>query len=74
MTHMDLHTPTLHTDRLRLRAFDDADADALYAMQSSAFVHEGTLRQDCVVNGDVSHSWVYGLIRSDWSSETTCTG
>ena len=191
MTRMDLHTPTLHTDRLRLRPFDDADADALYAMQSSAhvlrywdappwterdlaakfiakcqqmaedgtgarlavdrveggafigwisltrwnpdyrsaalgycfiedawghgyateaahavlqwayetldlnrvqaetdtrnvgsarvlekvgFVHEGTLRQDCVVNGDVSDSWVYGLIRSDWSSETTGTG
>jgi ribosomal-protein-alanine N-acetyltransferase len=33
---LDLHTPTLHTDRLRLRPFEDADADALYAMQSSA--------------------------------------
>jgi len=58
MTRMDLRTPTLHTDRLG----------------KVGFVHEGTLRQDCVVNGDVSDSWVYGLIRSDWSSETTGTG
>jgi [ribosomal protein S5]-alanine N-acetyltransferase len=182
MARMVLPTPLLHTDRLRLRPFDDADADALYAMQSSphvlrywdappwtergraqkfiakcrkmaedgigarlavdrledgafigwcsltrwnpdyrsaalgycftdaawghgyateaarallqwaydtldlnriqaetdtrnaasarvlekvGFVREGTLRQDCIVNGDVSDSWVYGLIGSD---------
>jgi len=38
MTRMALPTPTLHTDRLRLRPFDDADADALYALQSNAHV------------------------------------
>ena len=27
---------------------------------------EGTLRQDCIVNGDISDSWVYGLLRRDW--------
>ncbi|MGH3703098.1 MAG: hypothetical protein ACRDT9_00575 [Agromyces sp.] len=27
---------------------------------------EGTLREDCIVNGDVSDSWVYGLLRRDW--------
>src|SRR5687767_10011701 len=30
MTRMPLPTPTLHTARLRLRPFDDADADALF--------------------------------------------
>jgi ribosomal-protein-alanine N-acetyltransferase len=29
MTRMSLSTPTLHTARLRLRPFDDADADDL---------------------------------------------
>jgi hypothetical protein len=24
------------------------------------------LREDCVVNGEVSDSWVYGLIRRQW--------
>jgi hypothetical protein len=38
MARMVLPTPLLHTDRLRLRPFDDADADALYAMQSSPHV------------------------------------
>jgi RimJ/RimL family protein N-acetyltransferase len=183
MAGMSLPTPTLHTDRLRLRAFNDADADALFALHSSAhvlrywdappwservraeqfitacrqmaeegtgarlavarvsdgafigwcsltrwnpdfrsasmgyclddaawghgyateaarallqwafdtldlnrvqaetdtrnaasarvleklgFVREGTLREDCVVNGEVSDSWVYGLIRREW--------
>lgn len=35
---MSLPTPVLETDRLRLRPFDDADADALYALQSDAHV------------------------------------
>jgi [ribosomal protein S5]-alanine N-acetyltransferase len=191
MARMVLPTPLLHTDRLRLRPFDDADADALYAMQSSphvlrywdappwtergraqkfiakcrkmaedgigarlavdrledgafigwcsltrwnpdyrsaalgycftdaawghgyateaarallqwaydtldlnriqaetdtrnaasarvlekvGFVREGTLRQDCIVNGDVSDSWVYGLIGSDWRSSSEPAG
>jgi ribosomal-protein-alanine N-acetyltransferase len=30
------------------------------------FVLEGTLREDCIVEGDVSDSWVYGLLRRDW--------
>ena len=38
MTHMSLPTPTLHTARLRLRPFDDADANDLCALHSSAYV------------------------------------
>ena len=35
-------------------------------LEKLGFVREGTLREDCVVNGEVSDSWVYGLIRRDW--------
>lgn len=35
-------------------------------LEKLGFVREGTLREDCVVNGDVSDSWVYGLIRREW--------
>ena len=35
---MSLPTPTLHTARLRLRPFDDADADDIFALQSNASV------------------------------------
>jgi hypothetical protein len=30
------------------------------------FVREGTLREDCIVDGEVSDSWVYGLLRREW--------
>ncbi|MFJ3956895.1 GNAT family N-acetyltransferase [Arthrobacter sp. NPDC090010] len=35
-------------------------------LEKLGFVLEGTLREDCIVNGDVSDSWVYGLLRRDW--------
>src|SRR6185369_10862189 len=35
---MSLPTPTLHTARLHLRPFDDADANDLFALHSSAYV------------------------------------
>src|SRR5690242_15051553 len=35
---MSLSTPTLQTERLRLRPFGDVDADALFALQSNAHV------------------------------------
>src|SRR3954453_7066780 len=35
---MSLPTPTLPTARLRLRPFDDADANAIFALHSSAYV------------------------------------
>lgn len=36
-------------------------------LEKVGFIREGTLREDCTVNGDVSDSWVYGLLRSDWA-------
>jgi ribosomal-protein-alanine N-acetyltransferase len=35
-------------------------------LEKLGFRREGTLREDCIVNGDVSDSWVFGLLRSDW--------
>ena len=35
-------------------------------LEKLGFVREGTLRQDCIVNGDVSDSWIYGLLRREW--------
>ena len=35
---MALPTPTLHTDRLRLRPFDDTDTNDLFTLQSNAHV------------------------------------
>ncbi len=35
-------------------------------LEKLGFVREGTLREDCIVNGEFSDSWVYGLIRREW--------
>lgn len=35
-------------------------------LEKLGFQREGTLRQDCIVDGDVSDSWVYGLLRREW--------
>ncbi len=35
-------------------------------LEKLGFVLEGTLREDCVVEGVVSDSWVYGLLRREW--------
>jgi RimJ/RimL family protein N-acetyltransferase len=38
MTRRPLPTPTLHTARLRLRPFADADADGLFALHTNTRV------------------------------------
>jgi RimJ/RimL family protein N-acetyltransferase len=40
-------------------------------LEKLGFQREGTLREDCVVNGEVSDSWVYGLLRREWRVVTT---
>ena len=45
---------------------DTRNAGSARVLEKLGFVREGTLREDCVVNGDVSDSWVYGLLRREW--------
>ena len=45
---------------------DTRNVASARVLEKLGFVREGTLREDCVVNGEVSDSWVYGLIRRDW--------
>jgi [ribosomal protein S5]-alanine N-acetyltransferase len=35
-------------------------------LEKLGFVREGTLREDCLVDGEVSDSSVYGLLRREW--------
>jgi [ribosomal protein S5]-alanine N-acetyltransferase len=35
-------------------------------LEKLGFVREGTLREDCVVKGEASDSWVYGLLRREF--------
>jgi [ribosomal protein S5]-alanine N-acetyltransferase len=56
---------TLDLNRVQAEA-DTRNAASARVLEKLGFVLEGTLREDCIVNGDVSDSWVFGLLRRDW--------
>lgn len=56
---------TLDLNRVQAEV-DTRNPPSARVLAKLGFVHEGTLRQDCVVAGNVSDSWVYGLLRRDW--------
>jgi ribosomal-protein-alanine N-acetyltransferase len=56
---------TLELNRVQAET-DTRNTASAGVLEKLGFVREGTLREDCVVNGEVSDSWVYGLIRSQW--------
>ncbi len=35
-------------------------------LEKLVFLREGTLRENCIVDGEVSDSWIYGLLRREW--------
>lgn len=45
---------------------DTRNVASARVLEKVGFLREGTLREDCVVNGVVSDSWVFGLIRREW--------
>jgi [ribosomal protein S5]-alanine N-acetyltransferase len=59
---------TLELNRAQAET-DTRNAASARVLEKLGFVREGTLREDCVVNGEVSDSWVYGLIRREWQSQ-----
>ena len=56
---------TLDLNRVQAET-DTRNGASARVLEKLGFVREGTLREDCVVNGDVSDSWVYGLLRREW--------
>ncbi|WP_338703290.1 GNAT family protein [Streptomyces sp. Q6] len=56
---------TLDLNRVQAEA-DTRNEGSARVLEKVGFVREGTLREDCVVNGEVSDSWVFGLLRRDW--------
>ncbi len=45
---------------------DTRNVASARVLEKLGFVREGTLREDCIVNGEVSDSWVFGLLRREW--------
>jgi [ribosomal protein S5]-alanine N-acetyltransferase len=56
---------TLDLNRVQAEA-DTRNLASARVLEKLGFVREGTLREDCVVNGEFTDSWVYGLLRRDW--------
>jgi ribosomal-protein-alanine N-acetyltransferase len=60
---------TLDLNRVQAET-DTRNAASARVLEKLNFMREGTLREDCVVNGEVSDSWVYGLIRRQWQTSS----
>ena len=56
---------TLDLNRVQAET-DTRNAASARVLEKLGFAREGTLREDCVVDGDVSDSWVFGLLRREW--------
>ena len=56
---------TLDLNRVQAET-DTRNVASARVLEKVGFVREGTLREDCVVNGVVSDSWVFGLLRREW--------
>ncbi len=56
---------TLDLNRVQAEV-DTRNGASARVLEKLGFVREGTLREDCIVNGEVSDSWVYGLIKREW--------
>lgn len=62
---LDWAFDTLDLNRVQAET-DTRNAASARVLEKLGFIREGTLREDCVVNGEVSDSWVYGLLRRQW--------
>lgn len=45
---------------------DTRNAASARVLEKLGFQREGTLREDCIVDGVISDSWVFGLLRREW--------
>ena len=59
---------TLDLHRVQAEA-DTRNAASARVLEKLGFTREGTLREDCIVNGVVSDSWVFGLLAREWRPE-----
>jgi RimJ/RimL family protein N-acetyltransferase len=56
---------TLDLNRVQAET-DTRNTASSRVLEKLQFVREGTMREDCIVEGQVSDTWVYGLLRREW--------
>jgi [ribosomal protein S5]-alanine N-acetyltransferase len=52
---------------------DTRNAASARVLEKLGFQREGLRREDCVVAGEVSDSWIYGLLRREWQAAPPAT-
>ena len=48
---------------------DTRNAASARVLEKLGFEREGLRREDCIVSGEVSDAWIYGLLRRDWKAD-----
>ena len=66
MLHWAYETLDLNRIEAELDTRNQASARVL---EKLGFEREGIRREDCIVSGEVSDSWIYGLLRRDWKTD-----
>ncbi len=56
---------TLDLNRVQSET-DTRNVASARVLEKIGFVREGTLREECIVDGEVSDTWVFGLIKREW--------
>jgi ribosomal-protein-alanine N-acetyltransferase len=56
---------TLDLNRVQAET-DTRNAASSRVLEKLGFLREGTQREDCIVDGEVSDTWVYGLLKREW--------
>lgn len=68
-TRAMLHWAYAVLDLNRVEAeLDTRNAASARVLEKLGFQREGMRREDCIVSGEVSDSWIYGLLRRDWKA------
>jgi [ribosomal protein S5]-alanine N-acetyltransferase len=52
---------------------DTRNAASARVLEKLGFEREGLKREVCIVSGEVSDSWIYGLLRWDWKADLGAT-
>jgi len=59
---------TLDLNRVEAE-LDTRNGASARILEKLGFKREGTRREDCIVSGEVSDSWIYGLLRRNWKTD-----
>lgn len=64
--------PTMDLNRVHAEA-DTRNIASVRVLEKLGFRREGMMREDTIVEGEVSDSFIFGLLRREWRAPTTIT-